>query len=60
MALPVASCVNLLPVAIHRMRDRLTKQGSEGMEVVVTDMLDLPFECKIFDLMIEKGTMYDI
>lgn len=28
-----------------------------GVEVVVADMLDLPFERESFDLVIEKGTM---
>lgn len=27
------------------------------MDVVVADMLDLPFESESFDLVIEKGTM---
>ena len=29
----------------------------EGVDVVVADMLDLPFEQESFDLVIEKGTM---
>jgi len=28
-----------------------------GVDVVVADMLDLPFEPESFDLVIEKGTM---
>ena len=28
-----------------------------GVDVVVADMLDLPFEQESFDLVIEKGTM---
>jgi ubiquinone/menaquinone biosynthesis C-methylase UbiE len=39
------------------MRDRLAEQGTEGVEVVVADMLDLPFDRESFDLVIEKGTM---
>lgn len=30
---------------------------AEGVDVVVADMLDLPFESESFDLVIEKGTM---
>lgn len=30
---------------------------STGVDVVVADMLDLPFEPESFDLVIEKGTM---
>uniref|UniRef100_A0A0E0F6I9 Methyltransferase domain-containing protein n=1 Tax=Oryza meridionalis TaxID=40149 RepID=A0A0E0F6I9_9ORYZ len=51
------TCVDLSPVAVQRMRDRLAEQGTEGVEVVVADMLDLPFERESFDLVIEKGTM---
>ncbi|KAK8447839.1 hypothetical protein SEVIR_8G164400v4 [Setaria viridis] len=39
------------------MRDRLAAQGTKGVDVVVADMLDLPFEQESFDLVIEKGTM---
>ena len=31
-----------------------------GVDVVVADMLDLPFEPESFDLVIEKGTMVHI
>ncbi|KAL6654811.1 hypothetical protein ACP70R_008276 [Stipagrostis hirtigluma subsp. patula] len=51
------TCVDLSPVAVQRMRDRLAAQGTSGVEVVVADMLDLPFERETFDLVIEKGTM---
>ncbi|KAK3120303.1 hypothetical protein QOZ80_9AG0685390 [Eleusine coracana subsp. coracana] len=51
------TCVDLSPVAVQRMRDRLVEQGTHGVEVVVADMLDLPFEHESFDLVIEKGTM---
>ncbi|BAT14458.1 Os11g0557700, partial [Oryza sativa Japonica Group] len=51
------TCVDLSPVAVQRMRDRLAEQGTEGVEVVVADMLDLPFDRESFDLVIEKGTM---
>ncbi|KAI4978590.1 hypothetical protein ZWY2020_015343 [Hordeum vulgare] len=51
------TCIDLSPVAVHRMRDRLAEQGTSGVDVVVADMLDLPFESEIFDLVIEKGTM---
>uniref|UniRef100_A0A0D9XT75 Uncharacterized protein n=1 Tax=Leersia perrieri TaxID=77586 RepID=A0A0D9XT75_9ORYZ len=94
------TCVDLSPVAVQRMRDRLAEQGTEGrvftglvnvnlkavvsfmilindqwsllfgilgvkccplllagVEVVVADMLDLPFERESFDLVVEKGTM---
>ncbi|PUZ45230.1 hypothetical protein GQ55_8G205200 [Panicum hallii var. hallii] len=51
------TCVDLSPVAVQRMRDRLAAQGTKGVDVVVADMLDLPFEPESFDLVIEKGTM---
>ncbi|CAL4984054.1 unnamed protein product [Urochloa decumbens] len=51
------TCVDLSPVAVQRMRDRLAVQGTKGVDVVVADMLDLPFEQESFDLVIEKGTM---
>ncbi|XP_062183459.1 uncharacterized protein LOC133887497 isoform X2 [Phragmites australis] len=44
------TCVDLSPIAVQRMRDRLAAQGTDGVEVVAADMLDLPF-------VIEKGTM---
>ncbi|XP_062183460.1 uncharacterized protein LOC133887497 isoform X3 [Phragmites australis] len=45
------TCVDLSPIAVQRMRDRLAAQGTDGVEVVAADMLDLPF-------VIEKGTMW--
>uniref|UniRef100_A0A453B4B8 Methyltransferase domain-containing protein n=1 Tax=Aegilops tauschii subsp. strangulata TaxID=200361 RepID=A0A453B4B8_AEGTS len=51
------TCIDLSPVAVQRMRDRLAEQGTSGVDVVVADMLDLPFESESFDLVIEKGTM---
>ncbi|KAL6909978.1 hypothetical protein ACP4OV_001236 [Aristida adscensionis] len=51
------TCVDLSPVAVQRMRDRLARQGTKGVEVVVADMIDRPFEQFSFDLVIEKGTM---
>ncbi|KAF8650956.1 hypothetical protein HU200_063644 [Digitaria exilis] len=51
------TCVDLSPVAVQRMRDRLAAQGTKGVDAVVADMLDLPFEPESFDLVIEKGTM---
>ncbi|KAG8090673.1 hypothetical protein GUJ93_ZPchr0011g28405 [Zizania palustris] len=51
------TCVDLSPVAVQRMLDRLAEQGTKGVDVVVADMLDLPFEGESFDLVIEKGTM---
>ncbi|KAK1648765.1 hypothetical protein QYE76_066570 [Lolium multiflorum] len=50
------TCIDLSPVAVQRMRDRLAEQGTSGVDVVV-DMLDMPFESESFDLVIEKGTM---
>uniref|UniRef100_A0ACD5WWB7 Uncharacterized protein n=1 Tax=Avena sativa TaxID=4498 RepID=A0ACD5WWB7_AVESA len=51
------TCIDLSPVAVHRMHDRLVEQGTSGVDVVVADMLDMPFESDSFDLVIEKGTM---
>ncbi|KAL6848847.1 hypothetical protein ACP4OV_021430 [Aristida adscensionis] len=49
------TCVDLSPVAVQRMRDRLARQGTKGVEVVVADVLDLPFEQDSFDPVIEKN-----
>ncbi|CAM0879105.1 unnamed protein product [Alopecurus aequalis] len=51
------TCIDLSPVAVQRMRDRLAEQGTSGVDVVVADMLDMPFQSESFDLVIEKGTM---
>ncbi|TVU19098.1 hypothetical protein EJB05_35231, partial [Eragrostis curvula] len=47
------TCVDHSPVA----RACLTAQDTHGVEAVVANILDLPFEHESFDLVIEKGTM---
>lgn len=51
------TCSDLSPVAIERMRNRLEAENCQDVNVVVADMLDLPFEDNSFDVVIEKGTM---
>ncbi|CAM0873792.1 unnamed protein product [Alopecurus aequalis] len=51
------TCIDRSPVAVQRMRDRLAEQGTSGVDVVVADMLDMPFESESFDLVVEKCTM---
>ena len=77
------TCIDLSPVAVQRMRDRLAEQGTsgklpiwltrcyqwrrfecenlilflQGVDVLVADVLDMPFQTESFDLVIEKSTM---
>eukprot|EP01018_Ginkgo_biloba_P032051 Gb_17789 [translate_table: standard] len=51
------TCIDLSPVAVEKMQKRLTVEGFHGVKVVVSDMLNLPFESGSFDVIIEKGTM---
>ncbi|XP_026433306.1 EEF1A lysine methyltransferase 4-like isoform X7 [Papaver somniferum] len=39
------------------MQKRLLSKGIKDIQVLVADMLDLPFEKESFDVVIEKGTM---
>ncbi|XP_078430533.1 S-adenosyl-L-methionine-dependent methyltransferases superfamily protein [Wolffia australiana] len=43
--------------AVEMTRRRLQAKGLKGINVMVADMLSLPFEDDHFDLVIEKGTM---
>ncbi|CAL9174926.1 unnamed protein product [Musa hybrid cultivar] len=51
------TCVDISPVAVERMQNRLRDIGLEGIKVVQADMLDMPFGGESFDVVIEKGTM---
>eukprot|EP00249_Psilotum_nudum_P002702 c15824_g1_i1 orf=453-1184(-) len=51
------TCTDLSAVAIERMQNRLASMGCQGINFVVVDMLDLPFEDSTFDVVIEKGAM---
>ncbi|CAA0807581.1 S-adenosyl-L-methionine-dependent methyltransferases superfamily protein [Striga hermonthica] len=51
------TCVDLSPVAVEKMKQRLISKGLKEIKVLEADMLDLPFGDERFDVVIEKGTM---
>ncbi|XP_057851602.1 uncharacterized protein LOC131061789 [Cryptomeria japonica] len=51
------TCIDISSVAVEKMQKRLTAKGLHGVQILVTDMLSLPFESESFDVVIEKGTM---
>ncbi|XP_073313260.1 uncharacterized protein [Primulina huaijiensis] len=51
------TCIDLSPVAVEKMKQRLSSKGFKEIKVLEADMLDLPFEDECFDVVIEKGTM---
>ncbi|XP_026456164.1 EEF1A lysine methyltransferase 4 isoform X2 [Papaver somniferum] len=51
------TCIDLSAVAVDNMQKRLLSKGIKDIQVLVADMLDLPFEKESFDVVIEKGTM---
>ncbi|XP_075489077.1 uncharacterized protein LOC142527955 [Primulina tabacum] len=51
------TCIDLSPVAVEKMKQRLSSKGFKEIKVVEADMLNLPFEDECFDVVIEKGTM---
>ncbi|KAG8368282.1 hypothetical protein BUALT_Bualt15G0029000 [Buddleja alternifolia] len=51
------TCIDLSPVAVEKMKERLSSKGYKEIQVLEADMLDLPFEDECFDVVIEKGTM---
>ncbi|GAA0141208.1 methyltransferase [Lithospermum erythrorhizon] len=51
------TCIDLSPVAVENMRNRLMSKGYHEIKVEEADMLDLPFGNGSFDVVIEKGTM---
>lgn len=55
--IPQITCSDLSTVAIEQMRKRLEAESCQGVNLVVADMLNLPFKDNSFDAVIEKGTM---
>nr|GMD07116.1 methyltransferase-like protein 13 [Ipomoea batatas] len=51
------TCIDLSPIAVEKMKNRLLSKGYKEIKVLEADMLDLPFEDQCFDIVIEKGTM---
>ncbi|GER50400.1 S-adenosyl-L-methionine-dependentmethyltransferases superfamily protein [Striga asiatica] len=51
------TCVDLSPVAVEKMKQRLVSKGFKDIKVLEANMLDLPFGDERFDVVIEKGTM---
>lgn len=51
------TCIDLSPVAVEKMKQRLYSKGFKEIKVLEADMLELPFEDECFDVVIEKGTM---
>ncbi|KAJ4836070.1 hypothetical protein Tsubulata_008975 [Turnera subulata] len=51
------TCIDLSPVAVQKMQQRLINKGFKEIKVLEADMLDLPFKDECFDVVIEKGTM---
>lgn len=51
------TCIDLSPIAVEKMKQRLINKGYKEIKVLEADMLDLPFEDGCFDVVIEKGTM---
>ena len=51
------TCIDLSPIAVDKMKQRLINKGYKEIKVLEADMLDLPFEDGCFDVVIEKGTM---
>lgn len=51
------TCIDLSPIAVEKMKQRLINKGYKEINVLEADMLDLPFEDGCFDVVIEKGTM---
>ncbi|KAG6777807.1 hypothetical protein POTOM_017643 [Populus tomentosa] len=51
------TCIDLSAVAVEKMQKRLEAKGYKEIKVLEADMLDLPFNDKCFDVVIEKGTM---
>ncbi|CDO97094.1 unnamed protein product [Coffea canephora] len=51
------TCIDLSPVAVEKMKQRLISKGYKDIQVLEADMLDLPFANGCFDVVIEKGTM---
>ncbi|CAI9104452.1 OLC1v1003121C1 [Oldenlandia corymbosa var. corymbosa] len=51
------TCIDLSPVAVEKMSQRLLSKGYKEIKVLEADMLDLPFGDECFDVVIEKGTM---
>ncbi|CAH9126137.1 unnamed protein product [Cuscuta epithymum] len=51
------TCIDLSPIAVEKMKNRLLSKGFKEIKVLEADMLDLPFDDQCFDVVIEKGTM---
>ncbi|RAL49364.1 hypothetical protein DM860_012797 [Cuscuta australis] len=51
------TCIDLSPIAVEKMKNRLLSKGFKEIKVLEADMLDLPFEDQCFDVVVEKGTM---
>ncbi|PHU10571.1 hypothetical protein BC332_22431 [Capsicum chinense] len=51
------TCIDLSPIAVEKMKQRLINKGYKEIKVLEADMLDLPFDDGCFDVVIEKGTM---
>lgn len=51
------TCIDLSAVAVKMTKERLQSKGYKEIKVLEADMLDLPFDDELFDVVVEKGTM---